>query len=305
MLVALVVLDDCTEGGVHLVGGQNPGEGRVEICLQGVWGTICDHYFDRNDANVVCRQLGLPDRGAAVYYGAYFGQGTGPFHIQYIGCRGSESDLLQCSRGTYPYCSNHVGDAGVRCAGNIDSQLNECNLMIIIFTIFSAETCDNEGEIRLAGGIVEGEGRVEICRGGAWGTVCDDYWGTPDATVVCRQLGFSTVGEHNAVCLNVCLLTANPNWTHSLSPGAAAFTSAYYGQGFGPIQLDNVACVGNENRLLDCTHTTSSCEHYQDAGVKCTGKSTPVCVIQHFTHNNYRGLQPIVQWMEPYNFRVV
>ena len=196
VLLPHILLDNCTDGDVQAVGGQHPGEGRVEICLQGVWGTVCDDYFDTNDANVVCRQLGLPGKGAAVYNGAYFGQGTGPFHIQYIGCSGSESDLLQCSQGTYPYCSSHVEDAGVRCAGNSDSQLNQCDLRVIILIAFSAETCDNEGEIRLAGGNEEGEGRVEICRGGAWGTVCDDYWGTPDATVVCRQLGFSTVGEH-------------------------------------------------------------------------------------------------------------
>lgn len=37
-------------------------------------------------------------------------------------------------------------------------------------------------------------GRVEICNTNIWGTVCDDFWGTPDAQVACRQLGFASTG---------------------------------------------------------------------------------------------------------------
>lgn len=54
----------CNEGAIRLVQGTTPREGRVEVCMNNVWGTVCDNGWDRFDARVVCRQLGFSPAGA-------------------------------------------------------------------------------------------------------------------------------------------------------------------------------------------------------------------------------------------------
>ena len=61
-----VFLAICQDGDVRLHDGRSSVEGRVEICFNNQWGTVCDDLWDAADAAVVCTQLSLPSEGRLV-----------------------------------------------------------------------------------------------------------------------------------------------------------------------------------------------------------------------------------------------
>ena len=96
--------------------------------------------------------------------------GMGQIWLSDVQCYGNETRLIDCPASPLGehHCT-HNEDAAVRCQG--------CT----------------QGTIRLQGGNAT-SGCVEICNNGVWGTVCDDLWGTQEAQVVCRQLGYESTG---------------------------------------------------------------------------------------------------------------
>ncbi|KAI8490239.1 hypothetical protein Bbelb_319770 [Branchiostoma belcheri] len=99
--------------GIRLVGGNSSNEGRVEVFFNKQWGTVCDDYWEQNDAHVVCRQLGYPSATAAPWL-AYFGPGSGPIWLDDVACGGSERTIFDCGHSEWgAHGCGHLQDAGV------------------------------------------------------------------------------------------------------------------------------------------------------------------------------------------------
>nr|XP_014353981.1 PREDICTED: scavenger receptor cysteine-rich type 1 protein M130-like [Latimeria chalumnae] len=156
---------------------------------------------------------------------------------------------LDCGSALQAYNSSQYGHGagpvwlnGVECLGN-ESALHHCKRL----PTGQSDARDEHLKLRLVGRGGHCSGRVEVYYNGSWGTVCDDQWDLSDAEVVCKQLGCG----------------------HAIT----ATTLAVFGEGTGPVWLDDMQCRGNESLLWECPLVEwgqHNCKHREDAGVVCS-----------------------------------
>ena len=99
---------------VQLLGGQDNYNGRVEILVSNIRGTICNDSFTLENAHVICRQLGFP---SAVRL-ASFGPGSGQIWLDDVQCNGDEVSIELCTHNGFGvHNCQHENDVGVVCIG--------------------------------------------------------------------------------------------------------------------------------------------------------------------------------------------
>ncbi|XP_048643513.1 antigen WC1.1-like [Marmota marmota marmota] len=235
-----------------LKNGSSQCEGQVEMKTSGGWRTLCASNWNMANANVVCRQLGCE---VAIFTpkGAYFVEGEDEIWRDQFHCSGSESFLWNCPVTALgvPACA-HGNTASVVCSGNQTQLLPQCNDSWSDPAGSTASeghtaNCSDSRQLHLVDGGSRCAGRVEILQQGSWGSICDDSWDLSDAHVVCRQLGCGVALE--------------------------ATISAHFGEGSGPIWLDEVNCTGEEVHVWQCPSQGwghNNCSHKEDTGVICS-----------------------------------
>ena len=138
-------------------------------------------------------------------FDSIYGNGTGSIVLDNVVCDGSEENLFLCTHNNlFDTNCDHTEDVAVVCDGNKCSGTCTVKSMLVF-----AVTCLN-GSVRLANDEVNlvrqdpvfdfikdevARGRVEVCVNNSIGTVCGEAWDNKDASVICRQLGFSPYGE--------------------------------------------------------------------------------------------------------------
>ena len=137
-----------------------------------------------------------------------------------------------------------------------------------------------EGAVRLVDGAIEQEGRVEVCIDGVWGSVCGGgtiKWTRIEASVVCKQLGYSVKGMvDNHVIYEQCSTLI----LYTLLTGSVGYSVYSY----GPIVYGEAICGGWEQKFIQCQKKEYGSFHCSGTavGVRCKDGECAVTIVKPY-----------------------
>nr|XP_054767483.1 deleted in malignant brain tumors 1 protein-like [Lytechinus pictus] len=248
---------------IRLVNGNTSDEGRVEVYVNGTWGTVCDDSWDDTDATVVCLSLGLSPGTARM--NAYFGQGSGDILLDGVLCVGNETNLLDCShRGIGVHGCSHSEDAGVVCSSDEDysgmssywSPTMDFHPQPESSTLHTTQARTSSGlkaapNVALLYSRLPREGFIHIDDGASRGLVCGDFVDRPSADVICRTLGFTGM---------IGIDYFGPDF----------FPSNLYPK---PILRERYVCNGSEDTIAGCVLVPDTSNCRSAAWIVCTNNT--------------------------------
>lgn len=247
------------DGAIKLIGGRGEFEGNVEVLHNGQWGAVCDDEWDDAEARVVCRQLGYMDGTGRATDSAAFGPARRRYWMDNVYCDGTEDDVTTCRFDGWGQSDCKANEAaGVVCHEEVeDVELSEeVQVKTVPEPVLSR--INNVSQIRLRGGRIPEEGRVEIkFQNGSWEVICGDGWSLLEAMVVCRSL--------------------------DLGHASDAPQTDFFGGKLTSKSLRGVKCYGSEKNLSECLHTSNqqgTCPGNDVAAVYCVNKMSDL-VIDH------------------------
>ena len=270
---------ECEEGTVRLVDGPAKNCGRVEVCHENVWGTICDDSWDYRDANVVCKQLGY-ELYELRFLRAYYGEGQGPIWLDNMRCSSNDRSVSECDHaGWGVHNCEHDEDASLCCKRTPAPKPDTLpvRLMCPPCNDFCQECPENSTSPTISG-------IVEVQVEGVWGpiTAQSEYWTVKEASVVCGQLGYSLATPSYECRANYILfedessgsgdlLSCTQIYTYELEQLTGSFAFSF---------LQELECSGKETEIRDCFfigigRQLPNPSNYCVAAVKCSSPRFP------------------------------
>ncbi|TRY52830.1 LH2/LCCL/SRCR domain containing protein [Cryptosporidium tyzzeri] len=234
--------------------GNLASSGRLEVRRNGIWGSVSlkgeSTVTNELAATLACKQLGY-SFGSILPSCTYVNGGNVctpkgyPISVAGLQCNGNEIDIAQCMFEE-PKTTNSMTTVAIQCSSIAPKDTLYGALRIVDSTGVPSRT---------------GAGRLQVYMDG-WGSVCSDGFNSVSERVACTQMGYSGVkngGASTKSCKDF---------------GGEDVCGSEQEQ----ILMVDVACKGDEEKLVNCQHYSSNniyCVHEEDVVVSCSGSGDP------------------------------